>query len=346
MSRTPSPNLPPELRAAVEDGDEEASVSDLEGIWSVLDRAAPPASSIPDKEETWQAVRRHLEAPASSESERRASDRAPAPRRGSTPSKLRVGRRLWQWGSALALAVVVLVSVWWWTTPVTVSAPPGTSVTRTLPDGSTVKLNSETQISYPRTLAGIPFLESEERRVNLQGEAYFEVERGNRSFLVETRTARIEVVGTAFSVRSRANENHETQVALTEGELRVDSRGREDTGVSIRPGEVVRVGEKAGPTVVRDTSIDRIMAWRRGGFAVTARSLPEILRALERRFGTSLTLHRSVPEATRSNPLTLYYSDSARLEVILHDICMARNLTYRSTSDGFVLMQAQEPDTG
>lgn len=344
MSRTPSPNLPPELRAAVEDGDEEASVSDLEGIWSLLDRAGPPASSIPDKDETWEAVRRHLEAPASSESERRASDRAPTPARA--PKQQRVDRRLWQWGSTLALAVVVLTSVWWWTTPVTVSAPPGTSVTRTLPDGSTVKLNSETQISYPRTLAGIPLLESEERRVKLQGEAYFVVERGNRPFLVETRTARIEVVGTAFSVRSRANEDHETQVALTEGELRVDSRGREDTGVNIRPGEVVRVGEQAGPTVVRDTSIDRIMAWRRGGFAVTARSLPEILRALERRFGMSLTLHRSVPEATRSNPLTLYYSDSTSVEVILHDICMARNLTYRSTSGGFVLMRAEEPGSG
>lgn len=340
MSRTPSPNLPPELRAAVEDADEEASVSDLEGIWNVLDRAAPPASSIPDKEETWQAVRRHLEAAAPSEPERRETDRAPSRPHA---SRRRFGRRLWPWGSALALVVVLLVSVWWWTTPVTVTAPPGGSISRTLPDGSTVELNSATQISYPRTLSSLPFLETEERRVNLQGEAYFEVEPGDRSFVVETPTALIEVVGTAFSVRSRASEDHETQVALTEGQLRVESHARDKTRVNIRPGEVVRVDEQAGPTVVRDTSIDRIMAWRRGGFAVTARPLPEIIRALERRFGRSLTLHRSVPEATRSNPLTLYYSDSASLEVILHDICMARNLTYRSTSDGFVLMQAQEP---
>ena len=218
---------------------------------------------------------------------------------------------------------------------------PGTTVTRTLPDGSTVELHGDTHVTYPHTFSGVSFLEAERRIVQLEGEAYFEVESGERPFIVQTPSMRVEVTGTAFSVRSRPGEADDAHVALAEGRLRVTDRMETGTEI-LRPGQAATLAPNGAPTVVRDTSIERIMAWRHGGFAATARPLPALVQALERRFGRPIRLASSIDAETRSAPLTLYYSQDTERETVLHDVSMARGLTYRSTAQGYILAQADD----
>ena len=337
MSRDDS-NVPAELREALEqvraDGD---GAPGLEEMWALLDGAAPTDEALPDADETWVGVRDHIDE-GGTDGERRAEDRRP--RRPSSSQSAH--RRLWRWGSAVATALVLVVAVWWWARPVEVTAVPGTTAARTLPDGSTVELHGDTRLTYPRTLETVSVLEAERRVVQLEGEAYFEVESGTRPFIVQTPSMRVEVVGTAFSVRSRPGEADDAHVALAEGRLRVTTRADTSTNVALRPGQAVTVGTDGALTAVRDTSIERITAWRRGGFAATARSLSALAKALERRFGPPIRLSSSINTETRSDPLTLYYSQDAELETILHDVSMARGLTYRSTAQGFVLVQADD----
>lgn len=335
MSRDQESDLPPELQSAM--GREKSGAdSDLEAVWRLLERAALPDEAVPEAEATWRDVRRHIEADDSAKAEpnRRARDRQP---RRSAASSRRVTH--WPWGAAVVVVLGIAVAVWMATQPVVITAPPGETVTRTLPDESTVELSPGTRLSYPWTFSSLSILENDQRTIRLQGEAYFDVESGSRPFIVRTPTARVEVVGTAFSVRSWATDANETLVALAEGRLRVTGPTDSDTteGVTLRPGQAVRVGPAGPRTAPRDTSIERLMAWRRGGFAVTEESLPDILQALERRYGTTLRIDASVSEATRSSPLTLYYPTAVELEVILDDVCMARDLTYRATANGYVL---------
>ena len=270
--------------------------------------------------------------------ERRAENRRPR-RPASSRS---VQHRLQRWGSAVVAALLLVGAVWWWAQPVDVTAVSGTTVTRTLPDGSTVELHGDTRLTYPRTLETVSVLEAERRVVRLEGEAYFEVESGPRPFIVQTPSMRVEVMGTAFTVRSRPGEADDAHVALAEGRLRVTTRADTSINIALRPGQAVTVGTDGALTAVRDTSIERITAWRRGGFAATARPLPVLAQALERRFGQPIRLSASIDAETRSDPLTLYYSQGAALETILHDVSMARGLTYRSTAQGFVLVQADD----
>ncbi len=333
MSRDDS-NLPSDLRAALEqEHANDGAASDLEEMWALLEGAAPPDEALPDADDTWAGVRRHIEEEASEE-ERRAEDR----RSRHPPSSRSAWRRLWRWGSAVAAALVLVIAVWWWTQPVEVTAVSGTTVARTLPDGSTVELHGDTRLTYPRTFSSVSFLEAERRVVRLQGEAYFEVASGERPFIVQTPSVRVEVVGTAFSVRSRSGETDDAHVALAEGRLRVTDRVGTRTNVTLRPGQAATLGSDGTLTAVRDTSIERITAWRRGGFAATARPLPALAQALERRYGQPIRLASSIGTETRSDPLTLYYSQGAQLETILHDVCMARGLAYRSTAQGYVLV--------
>ena len=337
MNRDDNTNLPPELREALASSDHEAADSDRgwDAVWSLLGRAAPADDTLPDADDTWAGVRKHIEEAGAETTERRAGPRSP--RRPSNRQSVR------RWVAAATAVLAIVVAVWWWTQPVELSAPAGTTVSRTLPDGSTVALHGDTRLTYPRTFTSVSLLEAERRVIQLEGEAYFEVEPGGRPFVVQTPSVRVEVVGTAFSVRSRSGEPDDTHVALTEGTLRVTTPSAPDTQRTLRPGQVATLSPDGRLTATRDTSIERLLAWRNGGFAATARPLPALAQALERRFGRSIRLDNSIAEATRSKPLTLYYTQSVDLETILHDVCMARGLTYRPTASGYVLERADDP---
>mgnify|MGYP000132330737 CR=1 FL=1 len=99
-----------------------------------------------------------------------------------------------------------------------------------LPDGSQVKLNSESSVSYKRKGW------SENRVLQLSGEAFFEVKKGER-FEVETSLGTVEVLGTSFNIRER---NNKLEVACYTGRVRVASGQNE---VILTPGEGIRIEE-------------------------------------------------------------------------------------------------------
>ena len=76
--------------------------------------------------------------------------------------------------------------------------PRGGEYSLTLADGTMMKLNSDTRVKFPNSFIGT------ERRVFLDGEAYFEVARDEaRPFLVEFSEGVVQVLGTHFNVKPR-----------------------------------------------------------------------------------------------------------------------------------------------
>jgi ferric-dicitrate binding protein FerR (iron transport regulator) len=80
-----------------------------------------------------------------------------------------------------------------------ISTPYGGKTQFTLPDGSTVWLNSGSTFSYPDRFEG-------QRIVDLTGEAYFNVEKQKDPFIVKTQFGQVEVLGTEFNVKAYQNE--------------------------------------------------------------------------------------------------------------------------------------------
>jgi len=83
----------------------------------------------------------------------------------------------------------------WTNQMTTIEAPSGKQIRVTLNDGSVIDLNSGSRIVYPSIFAG------KERRIQLYGEAMFDVEPdANRPFIVETFACDVKVLGTHFNV--------------------------------------------------------------------------------------------------------------------------------------------------
>lgn len=351
MSSDRSPDIPPPLRDRLRDEAAEERAA-LEAVWQRLGAMDRLQDDTPDPQAEWNALRARrpgidseTEAPASPPNGRppdaeRSSDLGRARRRPAPPDRRR--RRRWIWTAAAALLALVLIGGWLWRRPVSVSAGAGQQRTASLPDGSTVELNSGTTLSYRRGFQDWPFVDAGRRTVRLEGEAFFRVDEASRPFVVETATARVTVEGTRFNVRARPGTDSTTEVTLTAGRVRVAGRRAPDRAVLLgRQGLRTRVETAdAAPSPPESVRTDHVLAWRRDGFAVSNRPLSQVLRELERRYDTTLRLHDSVRRTTA--PVSLYYPTPTDLSVILRDLCTALDLNYRPTSRGYEVFSASD----
>lgn len=345
MSLEP-PNMPAELRDRLQE-ESTPERTDLEVVWDLLETLEDPLGEEADPDSAWQAiVCRHPELAELSEDGKsddemeRTESRTESHRRQRPSRQPNHGRRR-QWGLGLALAMLLLVGgIWLWLQPTTVTAPTGQHQTATLPDGSTVELNSGSTISYRRGFQSWPLVEADRRVVHLEGEAFFNVTDEERAFSVQTRKAQVAVLGTQFNVRARREESA-TEVTVLHGRVRVASRKRpEESVVLADSGQTSRITDDGvASTAPRQTNLDHVLAWRNGGFAVHAKPLSSVVEDLDRRYSDSVTLHSSVANA--ESPVSLHYPGPTELEIILHDLCAARGLNYRSTEGGYEVFAEQ-----
>ena len=235
----------------------------------------------------------------------------------------------WKWMAAAAV-ILIAAGLSYLTIPINYSAPYGEMATVTLPDDSRVTLNSGTSISYNRLFSFV------DRDVSLQGEAYFEVERGDIPFIVHTSNASVKVLGTSFNIRSWSQElDNETSVVLTEGSLAFYPESRPDQSVILKPGEKSVLNEKSGtPLQPIPVDKDKALAWTDNRFAFESMPFVQIIREIERRFDLDIQVE---PREVLFDTLTVYYNKKVNAEQIIQDICQSKALNFRKINGGFVI---------
>ncbi len=144
----------------------------------------------------------------------------------------------------------------------------------TLADGTKVWLNSESSLTYPVTYVG------NERKVEVTGEAYFEVAHNASKPFIVTNVAKnveIKVLGTHFNVNSYKDEKV-MKTTLLEGSVRVSLGGK---SVVIKPGEQAEIGVGSGMTVQK-VNVEEVVAWKNGRFIFNSASIESIMRQAAR----------------------------------------------------------------
>ncbi|MBS1737719.1 MAG: FecR domain-containing protein [Bacteroidetes bacterium] len=152
--------------------------------------------------------------------------------------------------------------------------PKGSKVqSLTLSDGTKVWLNSETTLKYPVAFTG------NERKVEITGEAYFEVAKdAKRKFLVSANETTTEVFGTHFNVNSYTD-NGFVKVTLLEGSVGVS---KERTTVRIVPGEQAEAINNAPITVNHNVDLQEVMAWKEGMFKFKETTIEPLMQQIAR----------------------------------------------------------------
>ncbi|MDZ7660611.1 FecR family protein [Fodinibius sp.] len=235
----------------------------------------------------------------------------------------------WRWIAAAAV-IIIAAGLSFLTIPVQYSASYGELTTVTLPDESTVTLNSGSSITYNR------LFNFTDREVSLEGEAYFEVKNGNLPFKVHTSNAIVKVLGTSFNIRSwQDSKVPETSVLLTEGSLAFYPTKNPDESVILEPGQKSILKNFDGiPEQPFDVSKDKTLAWMNNQFAFENMPLIQIIREIERRFDLDIQVK---PQEVLFDTLTIYYNQKVDAEQIVQDICQSKALNYRKINGGFII---------
>lgn len=151
--------------------------------------------------------------------------------------------------------------------------PRGGEFCLTLSDGTRVWLNSETSIQYPVAFG------AKERRVFVQGEAYFEVAKdAKKPFTVQFMSSSVTVLGTSFNIRAYSEEKR-SQTTLAEGSVRIYSPG---SSMLLKPGEQAEVSALSGEMVKQEVEVKNFTSWKDGRFVFEQQPLEDIMRTLER----------------------------------------------------------------
>ncbi len=141
-----------------------------------------------------------------------------------------------------------------------------------LPDKTEVWLNAASVLKYPASFAN-----DAQRKVELEGEAYFQVAKDkNHPFIVRTNTQQIKVFGTHFNVKGYANEPIKT--TLVEGSVQVSNQF---TSAMLKPGQQSILSVK-GNFVVGPSDEVLDLAWKNNEFMFESDSIEDVMKMVER----------------------------------------------------------------
>ena len=190
----------------------------------------------------------------------------------------------WKWFSIAASFALLVVSafhfidlsrpelVWY-----EVAAVPDAKTKIVLPDSSTVWLNANARLVYPRSFEDV------NRKVSISGEAFFQVRKDkNHPFIVDIGKLQVEVLGTSFNVMTDTY-NDEIRISLLEGKVALYEKGQSSKLIT-------------------------------GKFSFEDNTLAEIGEELERAFHVKIHIEN---EAIRKKTFNATFEDKETLDEIL-----------------------------
>jgi ferric-dicitrate binding protein FerR (iron transport regulator) len=155
----------------------------------------------------------------------------------------------------------------------TLSTPRGGQFRITLPDGTRVWLNSASSLRYPTAFSG------KERRVELQGQGYFEVApNAAQPFKVNVNAMEVQVLGTAFDIMAYGDEAS-VNTTLVNGSVQVKEG---NTARLLQPGQQAMLNQESHALTVHEADVQKIIAWKNGLFVFNNMTLTAILREVAR----------------------------------------------------------------
>lgn len=196
------------------------------------------------------------------------------------------------WHKAVAAAAIIVIigcaAIWSFsgstaTQTYLCSAPAGSKTQVTLPDGSKVWLNGGSSLAYTNQF------NNDNRRVELHGEAYFEVQKHQgKPFTVHTQGYDVTVKGTKFNVSAYDNDPIST-TTLMEGKVEL-SDGKQN--LSLAPGDAVQL-DKATGKLQRYATDGFADGWRSGRLMYPDITLEQFGRVLSRQYNVNVHLANS-----------------------------------------------------
>lgn len=204
----------------------------------------------------------------------------------------------------------------------TVYVPAGQRTLVTLSDSTTIWVNGKSTLVFPNRFS------SKTRNVELDGEAYFEVQKDSkRKFIVSTaHQSAIRVLGTKFNVRAY-KEMEEVITTLVEGKVNFEffDENQQLRHVAMTPGQKLVFHSQDRRVELSQTSGKQELLWKDGKIIFNQTSLRDALEILADRYNVEFVIHEDIPYDDLFSGI---FTDKS-LEQILNYIKVSSNICWR-----------------
>jgi len=196
-----------------------------------------------------------------------------------------------------------------------------------LPDGSKVKLNHSSKLTYPEHFSG------DVREVTLTGEAFFNVTKNpEKPFIIKTTGASIKVLGTSFNVYAY-NESSTVEVIVKTGRVELHEQVTSDQSkgekVLLIPGEK-GIFNKRNRTIAKETNYNpNNLSWYTHEIEFKYTPLNDVFQTLQRAYNLQITVDK---EVDLNQKLSATFSQQ-QPDYILEVIAMTQNLNLKKVNN-------------
>ncbi len=191
----------------------------------------------------------------------------------------------------------------------------------TLPDNSSVWLNSNSTLRYPARFVG------KTRNVDLSGEGYFKVSAdAEKKFIVHTGTMQVEVFGTEFNVDAYDADNRDVRTTLVSGkvQIRYEDGNRSSHVVKMTPGNMLAFNPEDRSIRMSEVDSKVVSSWKDGRIVLQNTTLEDALRMIENRYDVKFKLENG---DLLDNRYTGQFSGQ-RLDVVLEHFRRTTNIHF------------------
>ena len=257
----------------------------------------------------------------------------------------------WATFAKIAASLTILIALSFWLSQNFTSEKPveyltkttqrGQKSTITLSDGSTIRLNAESSVTYPASFSML-----DTRTVQLNGEAFFTVKRNTtKPFVVETSSLQTTVLGTSFNVKAY-HQDEVAKVTVASGKVQVasavhftaSSSEASTKSLFLVAGEQAAYQQHTQQLNKAEVSLESFLAWKDDLIIFDDISLHEATRVLERWFDVEIQLQR--PELGECYINGSYQSE--QLVNILESMKFVNGITYEFQSDRKIVIAGTE----
>ncbi len=201
--------------------------------------------------------------------------------------------------------------------------PIGHRLTEKLPDGTLVKLNSNSRLIYPSVFT------EENREVQLEGEAYFEVVKDTcQPFVVKSKDFSTVVLGTSFNIKAYADEGI-VQIAVLTGKVKVEKSNIDElenifTEVYLEPMELLNYDYANDELVKKTFEYHKIMSWKDNVLYFKDADFEEIVASISKWYGKEFEIKKYI---SGTKDFSAQYENQS-LDMVLEGICFAFGCKY------------------
>lgn len=254
------------------------------------------------------------------------SHRKPGSNRLSSPSKANPTLR---WiGIAASILILVSAGLYWGVNSHKPSESPLNSSLATmnfsgkqvvnLPDGSTVILNEDSQLTYTEAFG------QQTRAIEFSGEGYFDVVHDpDRPFIVHTGEVKTTVLGTAFNLKAY-DEQSNVEVTVTRGKVAVGDE--KQVFDKILPHQQMVVDKNTHVYKRENVDVDKVLAWQKDFLIIDAMTVENAAELIAKKHHVEISI---VDSAVKNCKISASFIKGESLDQILRVVCGVLQAEYR-----------------